>query len=64
MNPNVHVRVFRKAIHANGEKDDVDIINLFFLTLRDAIFEWGIFFMRAYPICRFEKLEVVFYNHY
>jgi hypothetical protein len=31
MNPNVHVQIFRKAIQANGEKNDANIINLFVL---------------------------------
>lgn len=37
MDPNVHVQVFRKAIQANGEKNDVGIVNMFCFTLRDAI---------------------------
>jgi hypothetical protein len=32
-----HVHVFQKAIQMNGEKNDVDIINLFCFTLKDAI---------------------------
>jgi hypothetical protein len=40
-----HVRVFWKAIQTNGEKNDLDIINLFCLTLRNAISEWGENFM-------------------
>jgi len=30
-NPDVHVQMFCKAIQANGEKNDVDIVNLFVL---------------------------------
>jgi len=30
-NPNTHIRVFKKAIKANGETMEADIINLFFL---------------------------------
>jgi hypothetical protein len=33
MDSNAHLRVFRKAIKANGEKMDVKIINLFCFTL-------------------------------
>ncbi len=40
-NPDAHIRVFKKAIKANGETMEVDIINLFRFTLRDSIFEWG-----------------------
>jgi hypothetical protein len=42
---NTHVQVFQKTIHANGEKHDVDIMNLFCFTLRDANLEWGKKFM-------------------
>jgi hypothetical protein len=60
MDLDVHVRIFHKAIHANGEKNDVDIINLFCFTICNAIFVWGENFMKAHPICRFEALEVTF----
>jgi hypothetical protein len=40
-NLNANVCIFHKAIQANGEKNNVDIINLFCFTLCDAIFEWG-----------------------
>jgi hypothetical protein len=40
-----HVWVFRKAIKVNGEKNDVDIINLFYFPPKDAILEWGENFM-------------------
>jgi hypothetical protein len=43
--PNTHVQVFQKAIHANGEKHDVDIMNLFCFTLKDANPKWGKNFM-------------------
>jgi len=36
----VHVRVFQKAINANGKKDDANIIILFYFTLCDTILEW------------------------
>jgi hypothetical protein len=41
INPNAHIKVFKKAIKANGEIVEVDIINLFGFTLKDNIFEWG-----------------------
>jgi hypothetical protein len=37
----VHIWVFRKAINASGKWNNVDIINLLYLTLCDDIFEWG-----------------------
>jgi hypothetical protein len=41
IDPNAHVLVFRKAIQANGEEQDANIMNLFCFTLKDAILEWG-----------------------
>jgi hypothetical protein len=64
MDLNAHVHVFCKAIQANGENNDVDIINLFCFTLHDAIFQWGENFMKAHLVCRFKKLEVVFCKCY
>ncbi len=60
MHPNVHVCVFCKAIQANGKKNDADIVNLFCFTLHNAISEWGENFVKAHPICKFEKLEAMF----
>ncbi len=51
---------FCKAIQANGEKNDVDIINMFCFTLCDAISELGENFMKAHLVCKFEELEVAF----
>jgi hypothetical protein len=34
----VHIRVFKKAIKANGETMEIDIINMFGFTLKDNIF--------------------------
>ncbi len=64
MDPNDHVWVFCKAIQANGERNDDDIINLFCFTLHDAISKWWENFMKAHQVCRFEELEVMFCKHY
>jgi hypothetical protein len=40
-NLDAHIKVFKKAIKANGETMEVDIINLFGFTLRDNISKWG-----------------------
>ncbi len=39
INPNVHIKIFKKAIKTNGEIVEVDIINLFGFTFKDNIFE-------------------------
>jgi len=62
MNIDAHVHVFRKAIQANGEKYDVNIVNLFCFTLHDPISKKGENFMKAHPICKFEELEVAIYE--
>jgi hypothetical protein len=33
INPDAHIKIFKKAIKANGETMEVDIINLFGFTL-------------------------------
>ncbi len=47
MNLDVHVQVFHKAIHANGENNDANIIDLLCFTLGNAMFEWGNFFYES-----------------
>jgi hypothetical protein len=37
INPNVHIRVLKKAIKVNGEIVEVNIINLFGFTLRSIV---------------------------
>jgi hypothetical protein len=49
--------VFKKAIKANGEMMEVDIIHLFRFTFKDSIFEWGESYVQDHPKCIFEKLE-------
>jgi hypothetical protein len=55
-----HIRVFKKAIKANGERVEVDIINLFGFILRDNIFEWGENYVQNHPSYIFEELEQAF----
>jgi hypothetical protein len=52
--------VFKKAIKANGETMEANIINMFGFTLKDSIFEWGENFVQDHPSCTFEKLEQAF----
>jgi len=59
-NLDVHIKVFKKAIKANGETMEVDIMNLFRFTLKDSIFEWGESYVQDHPKCIFEKLEQTF----
>jgi len=63
-NLNVHVPVFHKAIQANGDKNDVDIINLLCFTCHDAISEWGENLMRAHLIHKFKELKAAFCKCY
>jgi hypothetical protein len=38
-NPNVHVKVFKVAIKANGETKDAEIVNLLSFTFRHIVFD-------------------------
>ncbi len=59
-NPNAHIKFFKKAIGANGEIVEVNIINLFGFTLWDNILEWGENFIQDHPNCTFDELEQAF----
>jgi len=52
----VHVKVFKVAIKANGEIDDAKIVNLFSFTFRDIVFDWWNNCMGDYLDCTFAKL--------
>jgi hypothetical protein len=56
-NNDAHIRVFKKAIKANGEIVEVDIINMSGFTLKDSISEWGKNYVQDHPNCTFEALE-------
>jgi hypothetical protein len=55
-NPNVHVRILKVAIRANGERNDAKIVNLFSFTLRDIVFDWCNNYMGDYLDCIFIEL--------
>jgi hypothetical protein len=57
IDPDAHIKLFKKAIKANSEIVEVDIINLFGFTLKDSISKWGEIFVEDHPNCTFEKLE-------
>jgi hypothetical protein len=59
-----HIIVFKKAIKANGETMEANIINMFGLTFRDNIFEWGENYIQDHPNCTFEELEQAFVCHF
>jgi len=58
--PNAHIKVFKKAIKANGEIVESNIINLFGYILKDNIFKWGESYIQDHPNYTFEKLETTF----
>jgi hypothetical protein len=47
---------FSQGHLSQWEKHDLDIVNLFCFTLRDAI--------SKFAICKFEELEATFYEHH
>jgi hypothetical protein len=63
-NPDAHIRMFKKAIKANGEIVEVNIINMFGFTLKNNIIEWGEIFVQNHPIFIFEELEQTFYKQF
>jgi hypothetical protein len=64
IDPNVHIKVLKKAIKANGETMEVDIINLFGFTLKDNISKRGENSIQNHPNCTFEKLEQAFWKQF
>ncbi len=56
--------MFWKAIQANGEKQDIDIVNMFCLTLRNTILKWGENLMQFHQGYIFLELEVTFCKCY
>jgi hypothetical protein len=59
-NLDVHIKVFKKAIKANGETMEVNIINLLGFTLQNNIIEWGENFIQNHPNYTFKELEQAF----
>ncbi len=57
---NVHIRIFKKAIKANGKTMEDDIIILFGFTFKDNILKWGENYILDHPNCIFEELEQAF----
>jgi hypothetical protein len=45
----VHIKVLKKTIKANGETMKANIVNLFGFTFRYSIFEWGENFVQNHP---------------
>jgi hypothetical protein len=56
--------VLENPIKVNGEKRDIDVMNLFSFTLQDTISEWSENFMQSQMGCIFLELEVAFCKHY
>jgi hypothetical protein len=42
----------------------IDIVNMFYFTLRNAMSEWGETFMKFHLVCKFEELKVAFCKRY
>ncbi len=60
IDPNAHIKVFKKIIKTNGETMEANITNLFGFILQDNILEWGENFVQDHPNYTFEELEQVF----
>jgi hypothetical protein len=62
--PNARVRVFKVAIRANDEIEDVEIINFFSFTFRNTMFDRCNNYMGDYPNYTFAELKLVFYKRF
>jgi len=60
IDPNVHIRIFKKVIKANGETKEANIINLFGFTLQDTISKRGENFVQDHLNYTFDELEQIF----
>jgi hypothetical protein len=60
----VHIRIFKKIIKANGETVEAYIMNLFGFTLRDNILEWGKKIVQGHHNFTFKNLEQAIYKHF
>jgi hypothetical protein len=58
--PDAHIKVLKKAIKANGETMEADVINLFGFTFIDIISEWGENYVQDHLNYNFEELEQAF----
>jgi hypothetical protein len=56
LNPNVHVKVFKTIIKANGETEDVKIVNMFSFTLKYTMYNWCNNYMGDYLECIFVEV--------
>ncbi len=61
-NQDAHVKVFKTAINANGDRKDENFINLFSFTLRDIVFDWYNCYIGDHPYCILTNLYLVFYK--
>lgn len=60
INPNAHIKVFKKAIKTNGQTMEANIINMFGFILIDILSKWGENFVQNHPNCTFQELEQTF----
>jgi hypothetical protein len=60
----VHVRIFKATIKANGETKNAKIINPFCFTFKDIMFDWCNNYIGDYLDCTFAKLQLAFYKRY
>ncbi len=59
-----HIKIFKKAIRANGETMEANIINLFGFILWNNILKWGKNFVQDHPNCIFNELKQAFCKHF
>lgn len=60
MDPDAHVITFKRALQANGETKDTEIINLFGPTLKKGPQKWYDEFLRSNPYSTWAELHLTF----
>jgi hypothetical protein len=55
IDPDAHIRVFKKAMKVNGETIESNTINLFGFIFRDNISVWGENYIQDHPNYTFES---------
>ena len=58
--PDAHIIAFKRAIQANGETEEGEVINLFGTTLKKRPQKWHDKFLRTAPLSSWPELKAAF----
>jgi len=63
-NNDVHIEIFKCIIIANEETNDCHIVNIFWRTFKNTIFEWGVNLVKNHFNYIFANIQQTFNKHY